>query len=93
MTRPAWAEGDHAEWWDALPAKVKEATIAFPPGIYHRRDIPDRKYWLVSYEEMLDGSITVTAESRHPALPGILDRTVFGIPLTDLVPIKTVADA
>ncbi len=82
------------EWVGGRPKSVQKAIEQCPPGTYKLK-LDDNEesaveYIVIGYTEQEDGS--VTAILRTEGLMGMFPRDVFGVKLTDLIPVAKEQD-
>jgi len=78
------------EWIGSRPESIRKAAEEYPPGVYKLNidgEASAADYQLIGYTEEDDDSVTVIL--RTDGLSGMLPREVFGVKLTDLMPIDT----
>lgn len=89
--RPTMADIVKDPWFKSRPKSVKEKVFRYPPGLYRLRDT-NQIALLRSYTENKNGACeecTVNILREHN--PNItFERTVFGVPFTELEPIDTI---
>lgn len=73
------------EWFDSRPTMIQESIMKCPPWKFYRIKGGNAFGCLYSYEENKDGSVTCKINLTENVL---LPRTVFGVPLSDLVEVK-----